>query len=334
MWANLKTYWFLLALAVCSAVGYFATAPLEPLLSQTWLRNGIVFAVMWAMGVTLKADTVRASLSRPTAALLAIGMNVAVVPILCLPAAWVLSESLFGGLFVAAIVPCTLASASVWTRKAGGDDSIAMLTTVVTNLACLVVAPLGVWLVLAATTQVSAAQQISKLALLVVAPLIAAQLMRRLGAAPWADRNKARLGMFGQLGILAMVVFGSAHGAGRVLAETDRASDGSGIGFQGVDFGLMIFAAVAVHVLALALGIGAARGLGCRRDAQIAVGIAGSQKTLMVGLQIAIDCGVSVIPMLVYHLGQLVIDTLVGQRWSRKTREQARSSEREDEPAA
>ena len=54
--------------------------------------------------------------------------------------------------FVAAVVPCTLASASVWTRKAGGDDSISMMTTVVTNLACLLVVPIGVSLVLAETS--------------------------------------------------------------------------------------------------------------------------------------------------------------------------------------
>jgi sodium/bile acid cotransporter 7 len=35
----------------------------------------------------------------------------------------------------------------------------------------------------------------------------------------------------------------------------------------------------------------------------------------MVGLQIAIDCGVSVIPMLVYHLSQLIIDTVIADRW-------------------
>ena len=59
---------------------------------------------------------------------------------------------------------------------------------------------------------------------------------------------------------------------------------------------------------------------------RIAIGIAGSQKTLMVGLQIAIDCGVSVIPMLVYQLCQLVIDTVVAERWKRRSRELERGS--------
>ena len=50
------------------------------------------------------------------------------------------------------------------------------------------------------------------------------------------------------------------------------------------------------------------------RADQISVGFAGSQKTLMVGLQVAIDLGINVIPMVAYHISQLLIDTLVADR--------------------
>ena len=135
MWASLSKHWFLTALAICFTTGYTAAEQLQPALEMTHLRSGLVFVVLWAMGVTLQADTVRKSMARPLPSLLAIGISVAVVPLLCLPTMWLLPEPFFGGLFITAIVPCTLASASVWTRKAGGDDSIAMMTTVVTNLA-------------------------------------------------------------------------------------------------------------------------------------------------------------------------------------------------------
>ena len=38
--------------------------------------------------------------------------------------------SLAGGLLVASVTPCTVASAAVWTRRAGGNDSLAILSTV------------------------------------------------------------------------------------------------------------------------------------------------------------------------------------------------------------
>jgi sodium/bile acid cotransporter 7 len=316
MLASLTKQWFLIALAVCFTVGYAGAEYLQPLMDVPFLRSGIVFTVMWMMGVTLQAHTVRRSFTRPLPSLLAISVNVLAVPLLCLPTMWLLNVDLFGGLFVASIVPCTLASASVWTRKADGDDSIAMMTTVVTNLACVAVVPLGILLVLSQQTEIDVAEQVRKLGLVVVTPLVLAQLMRRFGFSSWADRHKPRLSAIGQVGILSMVVFGaiaSAHVIDGSEQQAARQTAGSGAG----SIVALVLLAATIHTTALGIGVGIARMLGLDRARQIAIGIAGSQKTLMVGLQIAIDCGVSVIPMLVYHLSQLVIDTLIAERWKR-----------------
>lgn len=311
MWEKLTKQWFLTALAVCFLVGYLLADSLKPLLGMSLLRSSIVFAVMWAMGVTLHADTIRKSLQRPLPSFLAIAINIAIVPVLALPAFLILPDRLSGGLFITALVPCTLASASVWTRKAGGDDSIAMMTTVVTNLACVLVIPIGISLVLSKQIDVSATEQMQKLAIVVVAPLILAQLMRRYGAANWADRNKTRLSTAAQLGILAMVFFGA-------IASAAKVSEAGGGSTPGINLALLIALAGGIHLIALWIGIAAARQSGNPAESQIAVGIAGSQKTLMVGLQIAIDCGVSVVPMLIYHLSQLVLDTVIAAKWKAK----------------
>ncbi len=54
---------------------------------------------------------------------------------------------------------------------------------------------------------------------------------------------------------------------------------------------------------------------GIPRKQRIGVAISGSQKTLMIGLKIALDCGVSIVPMVAFHVGQLLIDTLIADRW-------------------
>lgn len=311
MLASIAKNWFLIALAICFTVGYVGADYLRPLLDVPYLRSGIVFTVMWMMGVTLQANTIRRSFTRPVPAVLAISTNVAVVPLFCLPTMFLLPEPFFGGLFVATIVPCTLASASVWTRKADGDDSVAMMTTVVTNLACFVVVPIGILLVLSQQTEINVGEQVGKLSLLVVAPLILAQIMRWLGLADWADHNKPRLSALGQIGILSMVVFGAVAGAQFV----DGVAEENSSLMSPLSIATLVVTAAAIHIAALAFGIGVAKSVGIDRARQIAIGIAGSQKTLMVGLQIAIDCGVSVVPMLVYHLSQLVIDTIIAQRW-------------------
>ena len=38
----------------------------------------------------------------------------------------------------------------------------------------------------------------------------------------------------------------------------------------------------------------------------------------MVGLLLAIDLGVSILPMVTFHLGQLFVDTLIADRWARQ----------------
>ena len=47
------------------------------------------------------------------------------------------------------------------------------------------------------------------------------------------------------------------------------------------------------------------------RPDQIAVGFAGSQKTLVIGLSTAISLGFSMLPILMYHVMQLIIGTIL-----------------------
>lgn len=311
----IRSNWFLLALAGVFISGHFGAEMLSPLAKQSGLRSAVVMLVMWVMGITLRGDAIGKCFNKPTGSLIAIGSNLFLVPILCLAGMWFLSPEMGGGLFVAGLVPCTLASASVWTRKAKGDDSIAIMTTMVTNLGCIIVVPLGVQVVLALQARVPPLVQMEKLVWFVVLPLIVAQLMRRFGSADWADRNKHRLSAVAQIGILLMVLFGAVAGSG-------YGSDADLVGVWTIVSVVAI--ALTVHLIAMALAIFVARRAGLSRAQQIAVGISGSQKTLMIGLQIAIDCGVSVVPMLVYHAGQLVADTLIADRWRRGRGEKMR----------
>jgi len=65
------------------------------------------------------------------------------------------------------------------------------------------------------------------------------------------------------------------------------------------------------------LGIKIAGLLKLPRPDQIAVGFAGSQKTLVIGLSTAISLGYSMIPILMYHSMQLIVDTLFAD-WIRR----------------
>lgn len=310
---NVAKNWFLIALAVCFWFGYLGAESIAVALQWPYFRSGIVFAVMMAMGLTLRPDAIRHSIRRPAAAIIAIASNTLLVPLLALPTYFWLPADQFGGLFVASLVPCTLASASVWTRKADGDDSIAILTTVVTNLACFLVVPIGLAFVLSRQGDVFAGTQITKLASTVVAPLVLAQVFRRISVSgwsigSWADQRKQLLSVIAQIGILVMVMLGAAKSV--VIVD-----DGMSSSWSWDSWLIMTASVFGVHLAAMGGSIQLAKICKVSRPGQIACGISGSQKTLMVGLQIAIDCGVSVLPMLIYHVGQLLIDTVIADRW-------------------
>lgn len=299
----LRRQWFLSLLGVALTVGFLGPAWIQHVGDLPGVRSGLVALVLFLMGLGLGARAVLRSLRYPTAGLLGLTMNIVGVPALAALAAPLLPRDLGGGLLVAAAVPCTLASASVWTRQGGGNDAVSMLVTIATNLLCFVITPLTLLLLIGRAVPISFTDQAVQLAMVVVLPLVAGQLLRQHAlVAEWTDRNKTSLSTIAQWGILAMIVFGAAETAAR-MAEGAATSEPAWV----VTVALL---ALSVHTLALMGGWWISGALQLSREDRVAVAIAGSQKTLMVGLQIAIDCGVSMLPMILYHVGQLVVDTI------------------------
>ena len=152
---------------------------------------------------------------------------------------------------------------------------------------------------------------IKKLSLLVFFPMLIGQLLRsNEKVAAWGTSNKAMLGTLAQVGLLAIVFVGAIH-CGLHLQSTDL----TGTGFM---YGLvtMLVAAAVLHTALLFLGQILGKSIGLGRPEWIAVGFAGSQKTLMIGLQIAlmVGGGLTILPMVAYHMIQLLIDTVIADR--------------------
>jgi len=306
--------WFLVALALVLLVGFGFSTQLEELGKLKSFRNGIVFTVLFVMSLPLEFGAMWQSMRRPQAALLAIAFNSALVPLF----GWGLSffvpnEDLSIGLLIAATTPCTLASASVWTRRAGGNDSVAILVTIITNLLSFLIMPSWLWLMVGEGVSTKSmpvfSEMVLKLGGLVVLPICLAQFLRmmpRVGAV--ATRAKVSLGVVALIGVLSMVMMGAIN-AGLKLRDPGVVPP------TVVDVVIIVSYVMGLHLSVLWLGMRTASAFNMQRGDQIAVGIAGSQKTLMVGLMIAIDCGgLAILPILIYHVGQLLADTVVADR--------------------
>ena len=305
--------WFLFALAAILFLGFAFSKSLKPIADADSFRKYVLVVVLFLMALPVESSTILQTLRRPWAAVLGSVLNMVLLPIV----AWCMAMGLRGemsvGLIIAATSPCTLASAAVWTRRAGGNDTVAIFITILTNATCFLLTPFWLSLLLRESVQVNTQEMIEKLALLVVLPMVAAQILRQWKPfGMWATANKKRLSTIAQSGILVMVLVGAIR-CGLQLGGSNWQQQ-----LAIFDFGSMVMAVLLLHLSILYFGRFAAASLGFSRQDQVAVAIGGSQKTLMVGLYVAIHYfgGLTMLPMVAYHVGQLVFDTVIADRWA------------------
>lgn len=317
MLTKLRDRWFLLVLLALLVAGMGWPSAMGPVVGRL---NGdwVVAAVTFIMAITLETSAIWGAVRRPGAAWLGAAMNAGVCPPLGWLVSRVLPPELAIGVIVATAVPCTLATAAVWTRRAGGNDAVAFLVTMITNLGCFLVVPGWLWLLSGRRTEVDYRAIVIGLVLLVVVPIIVAQLLRQwrpLGR--WATRRKRWLGWLAQLGVLTMVWIGAVS-----CGEKLEAMDDNSI-LTATNVALLIAAVAAVHGTVLLVGLRTSQALRLPRADAIAVAFAGSQKTLMVGAYVALAVGpLAILPMVAYHAVQLFVDTLIADRWARESTQQ------------
>lgn len=309
---RIRENWFLIALVSVVVTGVAFHSGLDVLTRLGTFQSALVFAVMWMMAAGVPFDVVRNTLAKPLPGIVATLVNLGLVPLLTLLVIPFLRDDLAGGLLVAATVPSTLASAAVWTRKAGGDDTVAIFVTLLTNLSCVLVTPAWLAVLLGQQVQLDTRSLMLSLLVIVVLPIAVAQLMRLNNRfCKHIEQQKSLFSTLCQIGILTMVLIGSVQ-MGQRLADSPEA-----LGSNWLAILMATVAACLVHVTALVIAWWLASALGIARPQKIAVSLSGSQKTLMIGLKLALDCGVSILPMVVYHVSQLLIDAVIVKRWSR-----------------
>jgi sodium/bile acid cotransporter 7 len=312
--------WFLIALALVLSVGIVCAETLRPLTTWPALRQSIVIGVMFLMTFPLRTSAIWSTLRRPGASMLGSALNYTVVPLMawgiCLAlGTWSgFNQDMGFGILVAATTPCTLASAAVWTRRAGGNDAVALMVTMLTNMFCFLITPAWLSLTVGRVPNFEPLQMVTRLAILIVLPIFAAQLLRQtLSLGAWATRHRTPIGVLAQCGVLTMIFLGSIQ-TGNRLSQNPAAD-------LWLNITIMIGVVLGVHLVALGLALRIARWLGFERKESIAVGFASSQKTCMVGLEVSAQLGVTMLPMVSYHVGQLLADTVIADHL-RKTGEQ------------
>jgi sodium/bile acid cotransporter 7 len=272
----------------------------------------VVAPALFLMAWTLPSRRLAGVLMQPWPALWAVAISYGALPV----AAWLASGLLALpdfriGLLIVACVPCTLASAVLWTRMAGGDEATALLVVLLTTGTSWLVTPAWLAWTTATTVTVDTLAMMTDLFWTLVVPVGVGQLCRAVGPlARAATRYKTPLGVVSQLLILVVIVKAAASVRFYLHQEPAPAS--------GLDILAVAGLCVGLHLLALGSGLWSSGLLRFDRPNQVAVAFACSQKTLPVALLVLEryypQYPLAVVPLACYHIGQLVVDTFIADR--------------------
>jgi len=311
--------WFLVGLFSLIPIGLIVGTQLEPEsiseLSSTYagtIGRIVVAIVLFLMSVTLDNRKLMASLRKPAPVIWACFANFGILPLLAIPLmSWQRTEDFSVGLMITASVPCTMAAASVWTRKAGGNDAVALLVTILTNGLCFAITPFWLRFGVGDTVSLDILKMVERLFVTALLPIVAGQVFRSFGSIrTLADNAKTMLGGVAQACILLLVFWASVKGGPHLRSTSNPALTTDSIL-------IVLVSCVVLHIVALIISVLGSCLFGFSREDTAATAFAGSQKTLPIGIYIATDLlsgkdlPFAVFPILMFHASQLFLDTLI-----------------------
>ncbi|MBS0206993.1 MAG: bile acid:sodium symporter [Planctomycetes bacterium] len=317
--------WFLVALVILlpggMAWGWVTT--------EAWRQSTVgrvhpgstTIAILFLMAFSLNSSRLRDSFRSPGPVVWGTIVNIGILPLLAWPLACRFSLPDFSlGLMIAAVVPCTLATASVSTRQAGGNDAVSLLITLLTNLISVGLTPLWLKWTISMEANIDPWPVIANLTMTVLLPTIAGQVARSippLGRVAVAHRMGVSIAA--QCLVLVIVTKAAVEAGGRLQTQSTWPA--------GMEFLALIAACAGVHTVSMWIAEWGGRWLGLPRFDRIATVFAGSQKTLPVGLLLASMPAITgelslpfiTFPILLFHAVQLMLDTAIADQIAKRT---------------
>jgi sodium/bile acid cotransporter 7 len=317
----LVKHWFVIALALGVGSAILFPDVVRPA-TDFWEPRVTVAISLFLMAWTMPTGMLLGEFKRPYAAIWAIVLSYVAMPL----AAWTIGYLAPGddvryGLILISAVPCTLASAILWTRMAGGNEATALLTVMGTTFTSWFLTTAWLYLLTGTETQIDAVAVMVDLVLSLILPVILGQALRFVPVcAVVADRYKVWISIFAQLFVVAIVLR-----AGVTVGDRLGANEATHVPTV---FLWSIVLAVGLHLLTLWSGLLTSRWFGFDRERQIAVAFSASQKTLQVSLVLYEQYfkeryPLAVMPLLFYHVGQLLLDTLIARKLLKEPKEVA-----------
>lgn len=210
-------YWLVGAIAAAVAVALLFPQGAAVLPDYHIIDIGVV-AVMFLGALKLAPSRFREAVGRADLLVLSVISVFVIAPAASLAVAWLFGlDSAEDGVavLICSAQASTLATAIVLTEVAGGDVALAMVMTVVNNVATVVLTPLIFKVAADTEIEVDHLGMAGEMALKIVAPVLAAQVAR-IWLGEWAVRHKRKLSVSSQIIILVYIYTGVGAAASRL----------------------------------------------------------------------------------------------------------------------
>ncbi|CAN5721885.1 bile acid:sodium symporter [soil metagenome] len=229
----------------------------------------------------------------------------------------IVTPELYVGVLYLCVLPATVQSAIAFTSMAGGNVPGAVCSASASTVLGVFITPLLVnMIVLPSADAASSFDAIGRIVLQLVVPFVAGHLLR-----PWigkfVHRHKQVLSLVDR-GSILLVVYGAFSAA--VISGLWKQIPALAI------VGLL-FACALVLAIALTVTTLVARWMGFDRADQITVVFCGSKKSLASGIPMAqllfapSAVGAVVLPVMLFHQMQLIVCSVLAQRYARQAAE-------------
>ncbi|MBZ2400814.1 bile acid:sodium symporter [Erwinia amylovora] len=228
-----------------------------------------------------------------------------------------LSHEIYSGFMYLTILPATVQSSIALTSLAGGNVAAAVCSASASSLLGVFISPLLVSLLMNVHSNVpgGSLEQIGKIMLQLLVPFVVGHLSRRW-IANWVERNRGLISKTDQASILLVVY--SAFSEAVVNGIWHRVGVMTLVWIVAGSLGLLF--------VVLAINLTAARLFGFNRADEITLLFCGSKKSLANGVPMAnilfpsATVGIVVLPLMIFHQVQLMVCSMLAQRY-RKTGE-------------
>jgi sodium/bile acid cotransporter 7 len=303
-----RRYWFFGGI-ILAVLGGFVFRDLHGWLRKYEILTIGIFIAFFFTGLTLDTSYLSTQLLELKAPLAAMISSLILIPLL----SWLLARSVFSleyvlGVCIIATAPVTMFSGTVMTALGRGNVPLSLLICVLGNFIGVFTVPVSLKLLVEAGGDINlpVLKMLLSLVITVLVP-IALGMLAQPPLTAFRSRYGQAFSVFQQC-IVLLIILSAVAGSG------------DNIHAAGASLPLLLAFIVALRALILIMNFGISKAIGLDRPSTTAFTIHTSQKTLAVSYLVwsgyfASQYPLALIPGIVYHLIQMIMDTFVAERF-------------------